>query len=250
MATEWYLMRKSTLGGYEEPELSWQRQTFENDVLGSSLAKDVMLYGDRITNSPTSIRALIQDMEADSQSKSNFRTILCLLGTIMCGDYLYFNDRWWMVIDLVDNNTVYEKGVLQFCNYTINYIVPHTETVVSYPVPTINSTQYNSGEEWRDRAVGVSAQRIMYLPNNEETLYVDNDFRLLMDANKQKPDAWKVTQVDSETYAFSSRGLLRWTVMEDRLRDSDDIENMLADNRRFEELKTTDPVQNAEGWLS
>ena len=82
MATEWYLMQKTTLGGYEETELDWQKQTFENDVLGSSLAQDVLLYEDKITNKPTQIRALIQDMEADSQGKSNMRTVLCMAGTI------------------------------------------------------------------------------------------------------------------------------------------------------------------------
>ena len=96
--------------------------------------------------------------------------------------------------------------------------------------------------------VNVSSQRIMYLPNNEETIYVDNDFRLLMDMNRQKPTAWKVTQVDAESYAFSNRGLVRWTVLEDRLRDTDDVNNMLADNKRFDELQTTTPVPNAEGW--
>jgi hypothetical protein len=248
MATEWYLMQKTTLGGYEEAELDWQKQTFENDVLGSSLAQDVLLYEDKITNEPTQIRALIQDMEADSQGKSNMRTVLCMAGTIDCGYYLYFKNSWWMVISLVDHNAVYEKGVLQYCNYTIRFVVPGTEQTVEYPVPTINSTQYNSGEELRRQMVNVSSQRIMYLPNNEETIYVDNDFRLLMDMNRQKPTAWKVTQVDAESYAFSSRGLVRWTVLEDRLRDTDDVENMLADNQRFDELQTTTPVPNAEGW--
>lgn len=248
MATDWYLMHHTTLGGFEEPELDWQKETFAYDILGSSLAQDVLLYDDKITNEPKQVRMLIQDMEADTQPRSNMRTVLCLAGTIECGSYLFFNNSWWMVIGFVDHNAVYEKGVLQFCNYTIRFIVPGTENTVEYPVPTINSTQYNSGEEWRFQMVNVSSQRIMYLPNNEETIYIDNDFRLLMDINTRKPSAWKVTQVDAETYAFSKRGLVRWTVMEDRIRDSDDVENMIADNHRFDELQTTTPVSNAEGW--
>lgn len=248
MAVEWYLMNKTTLGGYEEGDLSWQRQTFETDVLGSSLAKDVQLYQDKITNEPIMIRALVQDMVTDAQTKSYLRTVLCNIGTLDCGYYLYFDNRWWMVISLVDNNTVYEKCVLQYCNYTIRFRVPLTDTIVEYPVPTINSTQYNSGEEWRDRMIAVSSQRIMYLPYNEETIYVDNNFRLLMDKNDKLPTAWKVSQVDSESYAFGEKGLIRWTLMEDRLRDSDDVENMIADNNRFDEIKSDNPVQNAEGW--
>ena len=88
----------------------------------------------------------------------------------------------------------------------------------------------------------------MYLPNNEETVYIDNDFRLLMDANLVHPTAWKVTQVDTETYAFGTHGLLRWTLMEDRLRNTDDVVNMIADNHRFTELTTSEPVDNAKGW--
>ena len=248
MATEWYLMNKTILGGYEESELDWQRQTFETDVLGSSLAKDVLLYQDKITNEPIQMRALIQDMVADNQTKANMRTVLCLSGKIDCGYYLFFDNRWWMVVSLVDNNTVYEKGVLQYCNYSIRYKVPLTDNIVEYPVPTINSTQYNSGEEWRDRMTAVSSQRILYIPNNEETIYVDNDFRLLMDKNRVLPTAWKISQVDAETFAFSEKGIIRWSLREDRLRDSDDIENMLADNHRFSEIITDTPVDNAEGW--
>ena len=248
MATEWYLMKHTTLGGYEESDLSWQRQAFETDVLGSSLAKDVLQYGTKISNTPQSVRVLIQDMEADSQYRSDQRTVLCNIGTLCCGDYLFFENRWWLVAGLVDNNTVYEKSVLQYCKSIIHFKLPNTETLVSYPVPTINATQYNSGEESRSFMTIGSSQRIMFVPFNDETIQVDNDFRILMDKNTGKPTAWKVSQVDPESYAFDNAGLIRWTVMEDRLRETDDIQNMVADNNGFDQMVNQEVDPNAEGW--
>lgn len=228
-------MRKTTLGGYEEPDLSWQAQTFENDVLGTSLATEVENYGDRITNTPVTSRMLIQDLTADTQTRSDQRTVLSMIGTNQCGDYLYFHDQWWLIVSLAENNTVYEKCDLQYCKYMLNFKIPGTNEVVHYPVHTLNATQYNSGETARSMMTLGTSERLIFLPYNEVTIKVDNDFRLLMDRNTDHPTAWKVSQVDAESWNYGGHGLVRWTLVEDRLRDTDDVVNMIADNTMFDE---------------
>src|SRR5574344_438918 len=57
-----------------------------------------------------------------------------------------------------------------------------------------------------------------------------HDFRLLVDRRLSKPTAFKVTQVDTEQYDYDGYGVLRWTLVEDILRSTDDIVNMVADN--------------------
>lgn len=248
MASEWYLMRNTTLGGFETEELAWQKSAFVNDVLLTPLAKTIWLYGTKISNTPSEHRVLIQDTTADTQMKADLRTILCKIGTLSCGDYVFVNGQWWLVISLVDNNTVYEKGVLQYCKYIVRFIVPGTLKVVEYPVTTINSTQYNSGEENRSHITIGIGQRLIFIPCNEETICIDNDFRILMDKNTANPTAWRVSQVDAESYAYGAAGLIRWTMVESGLQDTDDILHMLADNTAYDKMHSSQTVANAEGW--
>ena len=249
MAKEWYLMNHTTLGGYEEDDLSWQRQTFKTDIIDSSMGKNVLLYRGKIHEEPKSVRVVIQDTTSDSQYCSDQRTVLAEIGTLTSGDYIKDEHGYWLVFGLVDNNTVYEKSVLQFCKYIINIVLPDSTTVLRYPVPVENATQYNSGERSTGYITVGASQRILFLPYNDEIIQIDNDYRILMDRNTKHPTAWKVSQVESEGYAYSEgAGLVRWMVVEEGLRETDDIENMLADNSTFNRIvkKGVDP--NAEGW--
>lgn len=250
MAKEWYLMKPTTLGGFENAEFDGWHTTFETDILTSFAATDVLIYGDRMINEPRGIRAVVQASTEDSYNQMKVRQILCSIGNIVCGDLLFIEDRWWIVISLVDNNGVYEKAILYYCNVMLNLTSPITLETVTYPVCVHNATQYNSGERARDYMTVTSSQRLIYFPYNEETVLLDNDYRILMDRNPMYPSAWKIAQADTENDFWDGHGIVRIMAVEDETAPTDDKELMLADNSTWLERRGYAEKKNiGDGWL-
>ena len=244
-----YLMNASTTGGFENEEFDNWHQAFENDTLNSFMAQVVENYGDRMTNEPKSDKAVIQAVTEDSYNKMSIRQILCRQGFVQCGDLLKVGERWWIVVSLVDNNGVYEKAIMYYCNVMLNWTSPITLQTVTYPVYVHNATQYNSGERARDYMVIVSSQRVIYFPCNEETVVLDNDYRFLIDKNKREPSTWKIAQVDTENDAWDGRGIVRVMAVEDEHGNTDDDEHMLADNNKWLIKHGFKEDTTGQGWV-
>jgi hypothetical protein len=246
MADSWYALTSSNISGFEEGNFLGDKGGF-TELVDSFMGKSVQIYGDRITNTPVTVRAIIQNVTADTPANADQRQILTEIGKLQCGQYIYFDNRYWLVVSLVDNNMVYEKAVIWYCNYIVKFVSPKTGSNVSYPVVSNNATQYNSGVESNKTMTVGSTQRLLFVPYNNETIEVDHDFRLLVDRRLSKPTAYKVTQVDTEQYDYDGYGVLRWTLVEDVLRSTDDIANMVADTSSTGAL--VDDDDDGGGWL-
>lgn len=246
MAKEWYLLGSSNISGFEEGNFIGDRGGF-SELINSFMGKTIQVFGDKPTNDPHEIRAIVQNVTADTPPSGSYRQVLAEIGSLQCGQLLQFDDRHWLVTSLVDNNRLYDKAVVWHCNFMLNFIPPSSEAIVTYPVVVHNATQYTSGvEEQRMMTVGAT-QRLIFLPYNDDTIDVDHDFRLLIDRRLAKPTAYRITHVDTEQFNYDGYGVLRWTVTEDVLRASDDVENMVADN-----TLTTSPGDGGGiggGWL-
>lgn len=258
MATEWYLMEPDVLGGFENEEFMNWRGAFRNSILHTHFARTVDIYGNKPTNTPRRIRALVLDQVENSYNKMKERQILTEIGLIQCGDLLLIDGRWWLVISLVDQNRLYSKGILYYCNSTLNFTSLTTFKPVTYPVVVHNATQYNSGERSTDYMTIVSSQRLYYFPANDETLQFDNDYRFLHDRNHLHPSAWKIAQVDTENDDWDGYGIVRVMAVEDELLKTDDVNNMIADNSKWIEKHGINsgyptpediPPSNGGGWI-
>ena len=245
MSNSWYALSSSNLSGFEEGNFLGDKGGFV-ELVNSFMGKIVQIYGDRIRNTPVPVRAIIQNVTADTPANADQRQILTEIGKLQCGQYIKFDNRWWLVVSLVDNNMVYEKAVVWYCNYTIKFKPPATTLEVSYPVVSNNATQYNSGVESNKTMTVGSAQRLLFIPYNTETITIDHDFRLLIDRRVSKPTAYKITQVDTEQFDYDGYGVLRWTVVEDALRTTDDATKMIADNTPTGDIDSDDA---GLGWL-
>jgi len=258
MAAEWYLMEADVLGGYENDEFRDWRYAFENSILSTDFARTVNVYGNSPYNEPHAIRAMVLDQVENSYNKMKERQILTPIGMIQCGDLLLIDGRWWLVISLIDDNRLYSKGILYYCNSFLNFTSLKTFKPVRYPVVVHNATQYNSGERSTDYMVNVSSQRLYYFPANGETILFDNDYRFLHDRNTYHPTAWKVSQVDTENDHWDGYGLVRLMAVEDELLQTDDVENMIADNSKWIEKHGINqgydspediPESDGGGWI-
>lgn len=258
MSQDWYLMKPDVLGGFENEEFGLWRGAFKNSILTTDFARTVDIYGNYPTNEPRRIRALVLDQVENSYNKMKERQILTELGEIQCGDLLLIDGRWWLVISLVDQNRLYSKGILYYCNSWLNFTSLKTFETVRYPVVVHNATQYNSGERSTDYMVTVSSQRLYYFPANEETILFDNDYRFLHDRNTLHPSAWKIAQVDTENDNWDGYGIVRIMAVEDELLLTDDTENMIADNSKWIEKHGVNqgypsvediPASDGGGWI-
>ena len=151
-----------------------------------------------------------------------------------CGQYVKYDGAFWLVSALPDNNRIYEKAVLWKCKHSIRFVSPLTGEIVDYPVFSTNSTQYGTGELEKTHMNVGEDQHLIYLPFNQETILLDDNFRFIMDKRRDKPSVYRITRVDPVSYAVGSEreedGLIQWSVLQDQLNTAtDSVELMIAD---------------------
>lgn len=151
------------------------------------------------------------------------------------------DDSVWLCI-YTDRMKTHYQGTLEYCNYMLNFEKKKDGSIITYPVMVTNATQYNSGVTDTDYITYGSSQHIFYTVMDEYTVKIDKNFRFLLDYNTTNPTAYKVTQVDTTSYSKGGKGIVRFTLVEDELRDTDDIVNMVADQTRVEDV-------GGEGWF-
>ena len=97
-----------------------------------------------------------------------------------------------------------------------------------------NSTQYGTGVSEKTNVDVGADQHLVYIPYNEETVLLDDDFRFIMDKNHAQPTVYRITRVDTVSQAVGEEqfddGLIQWAVLEDRFNDATDSrEELIAD---------------------
>lgn len=231
----WYRMTRPLFNsGYEDDEFwAYGRDGFQ-EVLDSFIGSDVEVYDKTLSVEPKIIRAIVQQTTSDVYNSTVVRQILCNIGTLKCGQYIKCEDAYWLVSSLPDNNRIYEKAVLWKCKHSIRFMSPLTGEIVEYPVYSKNSTQYGTGIAEKTQMDVGEDQHLIYIPYNEETIMIENDFRFLMDKNRVSPSAYRITRVDPVSYAVGDEklndGLIEWAALQTQFNEATDNKDlMIAD---------------------
>lgn len=231
----WYRMTRPLFNsGFEDDEFWAYGQDGFQELLDSAIGSDVLIYDKSIQKEPITVRAIVQNKTSDVYNSTVVRQILCNIGVLKCGQYVECEGAMWLVSALPDNNRIYEKDVLWKCKHTIRFISPLTGEIVKYPVYSTNSTQYGTGELEKTYMTVGEDQHLIYIPYNEETIKLDDQFRFLMDKNRENPSAYRITRVDPVSYAVGDErnedGLIQWAVLQTQFNDATDSkELMIAD---------------------
>ena len=236
MAKSWYLMARPLFNsGYEKDEFENYAKDGFSEFLESFISSYIEIY-DQNFILLQSLKAIIQNVTADAESSSFIRQILIPIGNLKTGYYVKYNGSFWLIKDIVDNNEVYEKAIMFFCNYKINFISDVSSEIVSYPVHMKNATQYNSGETAREQETIGSSKFLMFIPYNKETIKIDHGKRFLIDKNHDNPTAFEITQVDTISHNFDDDfAVIRWTLVESQFNTkTDNKELMIADYYKSE----------------
>lgn len=236
MAKSWYLMTRPLFNsGYEKEEFENYSQDGFSELLESFISSDIEIY-DQNFILLQSLKSIVQNVTSDAESSSFIRQILIPIGNLKTGYYVKYNDSFWLIKDIVDNNGVYEKAIMFFCNYKINFISDISGGVVSYPVHMKNATQYNSGETAREQETIGSSKFLIFIPYNQETIKIDHGKRFLIDKNHDNPTSFEITQVDTISHNFDDDfAVVRWTLVESQFNPkTDNKELMIADYYKIE----------------
>ena len=236
MAKSWYLMTRPLFNsGLEKEEFENYSQDGFSELLESFVSSEIEVYNQSFILKK-SLKAIIQNVTSDAESSSFIRQILIPIGNLKTGYYVKYNGSFWLIKDIVDNNGIYEKAIMFFCNYKINFISDVSSEIVSYPVHMKNATQYNSGETAREQETIGSSKFLMFIPYNEETIKIDHGKRFLIDKNHDNPTAFEITQVDTISHNFDDDfAVIRWTLVESQFNPkTDNKELMIADYYKYE----------------
>lgn len=139
---------------------------------------------------------------------------------IECGDYLEYDGMVWLCLNSYSFHKLYCRATFMSCDWKIYWVNKSGELKSQYVVDQ-NSTQYNSGETGNSTMTLGSAQHMLKMQCNDDTVLLDSPIRFAIDKNIKKPTCYKVTQNDNSTYNYG-KGLCCITVTETQLNPETD----------------------------
>lgn len=240
MAFDWYLMctDHDTVSGFESDDFDSLAEDAFFEALDSKLASDVEICNyDLTVRKP--VRAIIDGNLQDTRLNALQRKILAPIGTCIAGEYVYYKNRYWLIIGIVDDNGVYEKGVMKICNWLITWRNLSGSIVQRWGCAE-SASQYNNGETTNDRYLQLrSDQTILLIPDDEDCVSIPHGKRIVMD-KRTKYYAQKFTE---ETVCETSLPLLTY-----RLTRMDNVLFDYQDSGHCQFMVTQDEKHDKDGY--
>lgn len=181
-----------------------------------------------------------------SSAQGNTRKFQTMIDTpVVVGDVLYDSDEdvYMICTESFKIDGIHWQGKLTLCNWILKWQNKNGD-ILEYPCHDINSTQYNSGEQSNRQFTIGSSQHMITLPYDENTVILSNPQRFFLDRNTVNPTSYIVTQNDTTSYNYGTKGIVRVTVLEcANNHETDRIDLGICDYIDKKELET----DNADG---
>ena len=202
---EWYLTnpKPNITSGYENDALSEYAQDNFTDVLETTFSDTALLFNYSLSESKE-IKCVIQGNVANTQLKSMERTILVPIGTLHSGDYIFFEDEYWIVDGRPGNNKSYEKATLKECQYKLRW-QKDDGTIIERWVYLTSSSKYDVGENGNNTIVLTSNNYLITIPNDEDSMTLYGK-RVFIDLSDIPEKVFKITRNDDVLFAHGSHG--------------------------------------------
>ena len=132
---------------------------------------------------------------------------------VSVGDIIYDidKDEYLICTEAFDIDGINYKGKFTLCNWILKW-QKQDGVILEYPCYVINSTQYNSGEQYNKNFTIESSQFMLTLPCDENTVELRTPQRFYLDKAIINPNTYIVTQNDTTSLNYGKRGLVRVTV--------------------------------------
>ena len=204
---EWYLIGNNTkpnmIGGYENEGFLDCKDDAFYETLETDLADIVILYNYDLSESKE-IRGIIEGNTADTQLKSMERSILVPVGTLHSGDYIFFEDEYWIVDGRPGNNKIYEKATLKECQYKLRW-QKDDGTIVERFANLTSSSKYDVGENRNNTIILTSNNYLIIMPNDKDSMTIDGK-RVFIDLSDIPEKVFKITRNDDVLYNHHTHG--------------------------------------------
>lgn len=202
---EWYLncIHPDITSGYENDALSEYAQDNFTDVLETTFSDTALLFNYSLSESKE-IKCIIQGNIANTQLKSMERTILVPIGTLHSGDYIFFEDEYWIVDGRPGNNKSYEKATLKECQYKLRW-QKDDGTIIERWAYLTSSSKYDVGENGNNTIILASNNYLITIPNDEDSMTLDGK-RVFIDLSDIPEKVFKITRNDDVLFAHGSHG--------------------------------------------
>ena len=202
---EWYLNFPSPniTSGYENDALSEYAQDNFVDVLETSFSDTVLLFNYSLSESKE-IKCIIQDNIANTQLKSMERIILVPIGTLHSGDYIFFEDEYWIVDGRPGNNKSYEKATLKECQYKLRW-QKDDGTIIERWANLTSSSKYDVGENGNNTIILTSNNYLIIIPNDKDSMTLDGK-RVFIDLSDVPEKVFKITRNDDVLFNHHGHG--------------------------------------------
>ena len=202
---EWYLTnpKPNITSGYENDALSEYAQDNFTDVLETTFSDTALLFNYSLSESKE-IKCVIQGNIANTQLKSMERTILVPIGTLHSGDYVFFEDEYWIVDGRPGNNKSYEKATLKECQYKLRW-QKDDGTIIERWANLTSSSKYDVGENGNNTIILSSNNYLIIIPNDKDSMTLDGK-RVFIDLSDVPTKVFKITRNDDVLYNHHTHG--------------------------------------------
>ncbi len=204
---EWYLIGNKTkpnmLGGYENQSFLDYKEDAFAESLETDIASTVLLFNHDLSQSKE-LRGVIQGNVADSSLKSMERCILVPIGTLHSGNYIFFEDEYWLIDGRPGNNGEYEKAVLKECQYKIKW-QKDDGTIIERWANFTSASKYDIGESGNSTIILSSNNFTILIPYDADGLTIDGK-RIFVDTSEIPKKVFKITRNDDVLFLHGNHG--------------------------------------------
>lgn len=162
---------------------------------------------------------------------------------IIVGDVIYDSkeDEYLICTEAFNIDDINYKGKFTLCNWMLKW-QKKDGTILEYPCYDMNSTQYNSGEQYNKNFTIGSSQHMLTLPCDENTVELSSPQRFYLDKATINPTTFIVTQNDTTSYNYGKKGLVKVTVYESQNNSETDRPDLgICD---FIDVNTIDTIED------
>lgn len=219
---EWYLTTPipNITSGYESDSISEYAQNNFTDVLETTFSDIVILYSGDLSESSVE-KCIVQGNVSNSQTKSIERAVLFPIGTSTTGNYIFYDNAYWLLIGYPGNNKSYEKVIAVLCNYRLFWQNVDGKIISRYAWVQ-NASAYNNGESGNNTITLQSNQFMVYVPYDDDTLLLDNGLRIHMSRSNRKCKPYELTRPDDIAYGYGEKGVLNLVFTQDEHNPNED----------------------------
>ena len=238
--------RPNAIGGFENDAFLDYKDDAFIEASHTELGHIVEICNYDLTECKT-VRCIIQGNSADSQLKSMERFGLFVRGTVTTGMYVKYENRYWLVTGYPSYNGVYEKAVLQICQYKMRWQGNDGKFHERWCNIT-SASKYDIGESGNNTLVLTSNNYTVLMPDDKYAMELEGQ-RVFIDKRTVNPQkTFKLTRADDVLYDFGEEhgGLLAFIADKSELNMETDRPDLGVCDYKDASLSPTKPLVTSQ----